>query len=296
MTQKANPVTLILYSSPKGRYHHPLNLLNLLNPLNLHTAGVSHQPSHRRCVHSSLLERRHHADVSGQQFFINVSMHLFHGGPFSNGFPVSAAGAVTLDFTVVVIAGHGKGLDPFVGDVHADLVNDGGEVLVFPGVGNADPEGGVAVFIGNGVFFYVIGASVETDAFFFINDEPLGVGKTGKGIFHVVAVQVHAEGMGHQGAPVLGVVAVGEIVGNGAFGIQGFHFRDPVGPMVFVEFNIGNGVALFGFGFDGQGRAKAAVHVGVRIHQSGIGVLEGDPVFRQCGFPAHHKAGSKYGC
>ena len=34
MTQKANPVTLTLYSSPEGRHHHPLNLLNLLNLLN----------------------------------------------------------------------------------------------------------------------------------------------------------------------------------------------------------------------------------------------------------------------
>ena len=32
MIQKANPVTLTLYSSPEGRHHHPLNLLNLLNP------------------------------------------------------------------------------------------------------------------------------------------------------------------------------------------------------------------------------------------------------------------------
>ena len=41
MTQTANPVTLTLYSSPEGRYHHPLNPLNLLNPLNPHTEGVS---------------------------------------------------------------------------------------------------------------------------------------------------------------------------------------------------------------------------------------------------------------
>ena len=38
MTQKANPVTLTSYSLPEGRYHHPLNPLNLLNP---HTKGVS---------------------------------------------------------------------------------------------------------------------------------------------------------------------------------------------------------------------------------------------------------------
>ena len=31
---KVNPVTLTLYSSPAGRYHHPLNPLNLLNSLN----------------------------------------------------------------------------------------------------------------------------------------------------------------------------------------------------------------------------------------------------------------------
>ena len=41
MTQKANPVTLTSYSSPEGRYHHPLNPLNLLNLLNPHTKGVS---------------------------------------------------------------------------------------------------------------------------------------------------------------------------------------------------------------------------------------------------------------
>ena len=41
MTLKVNPVTLTLYSSPKGRYHHPLNPLNLLNPVNPHTEGVS---------------------------------------------------------------------------------------------------------------------------------------------------------------------------------------------------------------------------------------------------------------
>ena len=31
MVLKVNPVTLTLYSSPKGRYHHPLNPLNPLN-------------------------------------------------------------------------------------------------------------------------------------------------------------------------------------------------------------------------------------------------------------------------
>ena len=41
MTLKVNPVTLTLYSSPKGRYHHPLTPLNLLNPVNPHTEGVS---------------------------------------------------------------------------------------------------------------------------------------------------------------------------------------------------------------------------------------------------------------
>ena len=41
MALKVNPVTLTLYSSPEGRYHHPLNPLNLLNPLNPHAAGVS---------------------------------------------------------------------------------------------------------------------------------------------------------------------------------------------------------------------------------------------------------------
>ena len=38
---KNYPVTLTSYSSPKGRYHHPLNLLHLLNPLNPHAEGVS---------------------------------------------------------------------------------------------------------------------------------------------------------------------------------------------------------------------------------------------------------------
>ena len=42
MALKVNPVTLTLYSSPTGRYHHPLNPLNLLNPVNPHTEGVSH--------------------------------------------------------------------------------------------------------------------------------------------------------------------------------------------------------------------------------------------------------------
>ena len=41
ITYKPNPVPLSLYSSPDGRYHHPLNPLNLLNPLNPHAAGVS---------------------------------------------------------------------------------------------------------------------------------------------------------------------------------------------------------------------------------------------------------------
>ena len=37
-----------------SRHHHPLNLLNPLNPLNLHTEGVSNEPSHRRCVQGRL--------------------------------------------------------------------------------------------------------------------------------------------------------------------------------------------------------------------------------------------------
>ena len=233
--------------------------------------------------------------MAGQEFPINIGVHLFHGGAFGDGFPISAAGAVALDFAVVVVAGHGEGLDPFVGHVHFHVINDGGEVLVLPGIGNANPEGGVAVLVGNGIFLHVIGASVEADALFFINDEPLGIGETGKGIFHVVVIQVHAEGMGHQGAPVLGVVAVGEIVGDGAFLIQGLHFRDPIGPAVLVKFNVGNGAAIFSFRLDGQGSPKAAVHIGVRVHQGGIGILEGNPVLRQCGFSAHHEAGSKYG-
>ena len=35
-----------------SRHHHPLNLLNPLNPVNLHTEGVSNEPSHRRRVHT----------------------------------------------------------------------------------------------------------------------------------------------------------------------------------------------------------------------------------------------------
>ena len=51
MMQKANPVTLTSYSSPKGRYHHPLNPLNLLNPLNPgHKVALwrYHNPQRRR--------------------------------------------------------------------------------------------------------------------------------------------------------------------------------------------------------------------------------------------------------
>ena len=49
MTLKVNPVTLTLINLRRSRYHHPLNQPaegrpNLLNPLNLHTAGVSSGP------------------------------------------------------------------------------------------------------------------------------------------------------------------------------------------------------------------------------------------------------------
>ena len=39
---------------PKGRQPSPLNLLNLLNPLNLHTEGVSNEPPHCRRAHKSI--------------------------------------------------------------------------------------------------------------------------------------------------------------------------------------------------------------------------------------------------
>lgn len=90
--------------------------------------------------------------MAGQQFFIDIIVYFFHRRAFGNGFPVFAAGAVALHFAVVVVAGHGQGLDPFMGYVHFHMVNDGGKILILPGVGNADPEGGVAIFVGM-VFF-----------------------------------------------------------------------------------------------------------------------------------------------
>ena len=70
-------------------------------------------------------QRRQHADVAGQEFLINVVMDFLHRRIRSDGFPVRGAGTVALDFSVVAVAGHGQGLDPFMGHIHLYVVNDG---------------------------------------------------------------------------------------------------------------------------------------------------------------------------
>lgn len=238
-------------------------------------------------------QRRQHADVAGQEFFVDVIMDFLHRGIGRDGFPVCGAGAVALDLSIVTVAGHGQSLDPFMGHIHFHVVNDGRKILVLPGIGNADPECGIAIFIGDGIFLHIVGAAVETDALFLIDLEPQGLHEPGKRVGHVVGIEVHAEGMGYEAAPVLGIIAVLEFVGFFPGGIKGLHFCYPVSPLVLVKFNGRNGGTVFPKGFDVQGRTEAAVHVGIGIDLGGGGILEGNPILRHGLGSAHEQAGSQ---
>ena len=78
---------------------------------------------------------------------------------------------------------------------------------------------------------------METDALFLIDQEPEGLHETGQRIGYVVGIEIHAEGMGHEAAPVLGIITVPEFVGFLPGSIEGLHFCYPVGPFIFVKFN-----------------------------------------------------------
>ncbi len=134
-------------------------------------------PSIRKASVLLSMSCRDHLELSGAEGMVHVFIYFVHRCVRLDIAAVSGACAMGADFAVVIIFCHGECLHFLVRHVHLHLVYGSGEVLVLPRVGDTHPECRIAVAVAHRVLFDLVFASMETDALFFIERDPVRVGE-----------------------------------------------------------------------------------------------------------------------